>query len=179
MSETLKYSEATMRMRRHSRGLTLIEALLLLTIISVVAVAAGVGLQAVAKVPTVTDDIMAVNSLTVNVMEQTRANLLRNWPVTTWGGANYAFLANGMSYTPTAGTGLGSPYATPITGASPVPVKINNKPYQLTLTLATADPGTGAAKPDFMQVTVVVCPVIGGAVVANSPQRLVTYVAQP
>jgi type II secretory pathway pseudopilin PulG len=160
-------------------GLTLIEALLLLTIVSVVAVAAGVGLQAVAKVPAATDSIMAVNSLVVNVMEQTRANLIRNWPTTTWGGANYTFLANGVSYMPTAGTSLGGGYATPITGSSPAPITIDNKTYQVTLILATADPGMGSAAPDFMQVSVVVCPVNGGVVDAGSPQRMVTYVAQP
>jgi type II secretory pathway pseudopilin PulG len=179
MSEIRDFSEAAMRRTRSNRGLTLIEAMLLLTIVSIVAVAAGVGLQAVAKVPAVTDSTMAVNSLAVNVMEQTRANLIRNWPTTTWGGTNYSFLANGVSYTPTAGLALGSPYSTAITGTTPAPIRVNNQTYQLTLTLATADPGTGSAAPDFMQVSVVVCPVIGGTVNANSPQRLVTYVAQP
>ena len=91
-----------MRRRKTMRGLTLIEGMLLLTIISIVAVAAGVGLQAVAKVPGITDGIMAVNGVAVSVMEQTRANLLRNWPAGMWGGTNYAFLVNGASYTPAA-----------------------------------------------------------------------------
>jgi hypothetical protein len=168
-----------MRKRKTSRGLTLIEAILLLTIISIVAVGAGVGLQAVAKVPAITNGMMAVNGVAVSVVEQTRANLLRNWPAGTWGGTNYAFLANGVSYTPGAGIALGNSYATPATGTSPAPIMIDGKPYQLTLTLTTADPGAGSAKADFMQVTVVLCPVVGGAPVANFPQRLVTYVAQP
>lgn len=165
--------------RRNPRALTLVEAMLLLVIISVVAVAAGVGLQAVAKVPAATDNTMAVNTVLVSVVEQTRANILRNWPATTWGGGNYAFLANGSSYTPTGNTPLGNSYATPITGTGPAPIQINGKPYQITLTLVTADPGIGSAQPDFMQITAVACPIIGGAVNANSPQRLVTYVAQP
>jgi type II secretory pathway pseudopilin PulG len=168
-----------MRYRRASRGLTLIEAILLLTIVSIVAVAAGVGLQAVSKVPALTEGMMAVNGVAVSVMEQTRANLLRNWPAGMWGGANYAFLANGVSYTPGAGIALGNSYATPATGINPAPITIDGKPYQLTLTLTAADPGAGSVKADFLQVTVVLCPVIGGMPVASSPQRLVTYVAQP
>jgi len=161
------------------RALTLIEAILLLVILSIVAVAAGVGLQAVAKVPANTDAYMAANNVAVSVLEQTRANLLRNWPAATWGGANFAFLANGTSYTPTAGTALGTTYSTPISGTTPAPLLINNETYQVALTLATADPGVGSAKPDFMQVTVTVCPVIAGTVQSNAPQKLVTYVSQP
>ena len=168
-----------MRMPQHPRALTLIEAIILLVIISIVAIAAGVGLQAVAKVPANTDAYMAANNVAVSVLEQTRANLLRNWPAATWGGANFAFLANGTSYTPTAGTALGTAYSTPISGASPAPLLINNETYLVALTLATADPGVGSAKPDFIQVTVTVCPVIAGTVQSNAPQKLVTYVAQP
>ena len=54
--------------RRQSRGLTLVEAILLLVIVSIVAVAAGVGLQAVVKVPGKTDDMMAINSVLVKGM---------------------------------------------------------------------------------------------------------------
>ena len=93
-----------MRMAKHPRALTLIEAMLLLVIISIVAVAAGVGLQAVAKVPANTDAYMAANNVAVSVLEQTCANLIRNWPSATWGGANYAFIAGGTSYTPTTVT---------------------------------------------------------------------------
>jgi type II secretory pathway pseudopilin PulG len=164
--------------RRYPRALTLVEALLLLVIVSIVAIAAGVGLQAVAKVPAATDSTMAVNTVLVSVVEQTRANLVRNWPTTTWGGANFAFLANGSSFTP-ASTALGSPYSTPTTGSAPAPVQINGKPFQITLTLATADPGVGSAQADFVQITAVACPIVGGTVNASSPQRLVTYVAKP
>lgn len=55
---------------RAHRGLTLIEAMLLLVIMSIVAVAAGIGLQAVAKVPTQTDLTLAVNSALVDTIEQ-------------------------------------------------------------------------------------------------------------
>jgi type II secretory pathway pseudopilin PulG len=166
-----------MRRYRSGRGLTLVEAVLLLTIVSAVAVGAGIGLQAVAKVPAVTESTMAVNAVAVNVLEQARANLVRNWPTDTWGGANHGLLINGASYTPSAGTALGSGYSTPIAGSNPSPVMVNNRMYQLTLTLAPADPGVGTAQADFMQVTVVVSRVIGGT--ASVSQRLVTYVAKP
>jgi type II secretory pathway pseudopilin PulG len=179
MSAIRKFSEASMMRSRSPQALTLIEALLLMVVISIVAVGAGIGLQAVAKVPAAADSTMAVNSVLVSVVEQTRANLIRNWPATTWGGSNYAFIANGASYTPATGTALGGSYSTPLSGAAPAPVQINGKAYQLILTLAKADPGIGSVQPDFMQLTVVACPIVGGTVDPNSPQRLVTYVAQP
>jgi type II secretory pathway pseudopilin PulG len=162
---------------RQHRGLTLVEAMMLLVIVSIVAVAAGVGLQAVAKVPAVADSTMAVNAALVSTVEQTRANLLKNWPSGTWGGTNYAFIVNGTSYTPTASIALGTGYSTPLSGNSTL--SINNKPYQLTLTLATADPGVGSAKADFIQITAKASPIISGAANNNSPQQMVTYVAQP
>ena len=168
---------------RHPRALTLIEAVLLLVIMSIVAVAAGVGLQSVSKVPQAADDRLAGNAIIVSVMEQTKANLIKNWPSTTWGGANYAFTANGTGFTPTAGTSLGaSPgagagYSTPTSGTV---LSINNKSYQLTLAIDKADPAGGASyKTDFFQVTVKLDPIINGSVYANSPQQVVTYVAQP
>jgi len=62
-----------MKRYRHSRGLTLIEAMLLVVILSIVAVAAGVGLQAVAKVPAQTDRALAINNALVDTLEQWRA----------------------------------------------------------------------------------------------------------
>jgi hypothetical protein len=171
-----------MTRRIFARALTLIEALLLLVIISIVAVAAGVGLQAVAKVPAATDNIMSINTVLVSVMEQTHANLIRNWPASTWGGPNCAFFANGISYTPPANIAFRSSYTTPITGTSPKPLQINGKPYQVSLILATADPvnpGGTSPQSDFIQITVVAAPVIAGTVDSTSTQRLVTYVAQP
>ncbi len=117
---------------KNPRGLTLLEAMILMVILSIVAVAAGVGIQAVAKVPAQADNTLAVNDVVVSVMEQTRASVLRTWPSSTWGGSSYAFTANATGYTHTAGTTIGaSPgaaagYSTPLSGSSPVPLSINN-----------------------------------------------------
>src|SRR3954467_13233961 len=82
-----------MRFKMHTRrksspprppyGLTLVEAILLLVIVSIVAVAAGVGLQSVVKVPAKTDEMMAINNTLVSVMEQMKAKLLTTWPSTS------------------------------------------------------------------------------------------------
>src|SRR4051812_2134780 len=96
-----------MRMRRqpsHPYGLTLVEAMLLLTIVSIIAVAAGVGLQAVVKVPAKTDETMAVNNMLVSVMEQTKANLQKSWPSANFNTSSYAFTVGSTTYTPSAGT---------------------------------------------------------------------------
>ena len=58
---------------RRGRGFTLIEAIVLLVILSIVAVSAGVGLQAVAKVPEGTDKMLAINNAVVDTMEQWKA----------------------------------------------------------------------------------------------------------
>src|ERR1041384_7997173 len=63
---------------RRRRGLTMIEAMLLLVTISIVAVAAGVGLQAVAKVPAQTDDILSINSEIIDRIEQMKATAWAN-----------------------------------------------------------------------------------------------------
>jgi type II secretory pathway pseudopilin PulG len=57
---------------RRGRGLTLLESLILLVVLSIVALAAGVGLQAVTKVPAQTDDQMVINSQLVSCLEQVR-----------------------------------------------------------------------------------------------------------
>jgi type II secretory pathway pseudopilin PulG len=173
------------------RGVTLVEAMLLLVIISVVAVAAGVGLQAVAKVPANTDEIMQVNNVIVSVMEQTKANLIRagtssSWPSGTWGGNGYGFLYNSTSYTPTAGTAIGTAgalstgYSTPTSGSSPAPLTVNTKIYKLTISIDTADPTGGTSyKTDFLQVTVSMTPYINGTLQTSGKKTMVTYVTQP
>jgi hypothetical protein len=50
-----------------------LECVILLVTMSVVAVAAGVGLQAVAKVPTQSDEHLVINSELIDRMEQMRA----------------------------------------------------------------------------------------------------------
>src|SRR3954468_191963 len=83
-----------MRFKMHTRrktshpprppfGLTLVEAILLLVIVSIVAVAAGVGLQSVVKVPAKTDEMMAINNTLVSVLEQMKGKLSTTWPSTS------------------------------------------------------------------------------------------------
>jgi Tfp pilus assembly major pilin PilA len=55
------------------RGVTLIEAMFLMVIMSVVAVGAGIGLQSVAKVPTSTDLVLATNCAVLSTIEQWKA----------------------------------------------------------------------------------------------------------
>src|SRR4051812_35076641 len=91
---------------RHARrGLTMIEAMLLLVVMSIVAVGAGVGLQAVAKVPAQTDEILAINSEVIDRMEQMKA--------TAWASM--------------------SAKATTLTNTTPG-IQINNKYYSCTVT---------------------------------------------
>lgn len=56
---------------RH-RGLTLVEALIVMTIMSIIAVAAGVALQSLARVPERNDDQLVVSNALVDKMEQFR-----------------------------------------------------------------------------------------------------------
>src|SRR3982751_6539177 len=82
----MRFKMHTRRKSAHPRppyGLTLVEAILLLVIVSIVAVAAGVGLQSVVKVPAKTDEMMAINNTLVSVMEQVKAKLSTNWPSTS------------------------------------------------------------------------------------------------
>jgi Tfp pilus assembly protein PilV len=105
---------------RTARGLTLIEAMLLVVIMSIVAVGAGVGLQAVAKVPTQTDDIMAQNNALVETLE--------DWKSKTW--ANMTVAPTGMTILSTSAT------QTVLSG----PVSINRKDFTRTVTVESADP---------------------------------------
>jgi hypothetical protein len=59
--------------RPHPCGLTLLECLILLVVMSIVTVAAGVGIQSVAKVPTQADDRLIISSKLVDCLEQLRA----------------------------------------------------------------------------------------------------------
>ena len=58
---------------RRNLGFTLIEAIILVVIVGIVGVGAGVGLQAVAKTPTQTNQVLAANAECVNRMEQMRS----------------------------------------------------------------------------------------------------------
>jgi Tfp pilus assembly major pilin PilA len=110
------------------RGFTLIEAMVLLVIVSIIAVAAGVGLQAVAKVPTQTDAILAIDNEIVNRLEQMRAE-----PWATM-----------------------STKATSLTNASPG-VSINSKFYSCTVAVVDADAdGDGSTDADYRKITVTI-----------------------
>jgi Tfp pilus assembly major pilin PilA len=110
------------------RGFTLIEAMVLLVIVSIIAVAAGVGLQAVAKVPIQTDAILAIDNEIVNRLEQMRAE-----PWATM-----------------------STKATSLTNASPG-VSINSKFYSCTVAVVDADAdGDGSTDADYRKITVTI-----------------------
>jgi len=186
------------RMRKKPYGLTLVEAILLLVIVSIVAVAAGVGLQAVVKVPAKTDDMMLVNNTLVSVMEQMKAKLSTNWPSTSattsytltlpntnesTGSSSYALSFPAMSATD--GVAWTNGYATtPATGTStPKPLAVNYKIYQLRVTLEKADPADPVAgtnyRSDFLRVTVQLFVVTGFTASTTATQTMVTYATKP
>lgn len=113
----------------HSRGLTLIEAMLLVVILSIVAVAAGVGLQAVAKVPAQTDRTLAINNALVDTLEQWRA---KSWA--TMASASDTVTVNSK------------PYARTITVEDADPTATND-PVTFTV---------GNTKTDFRRITVTI-----------------------
>jgi len=144
-----------MRSRGHPSGLTLVEAILLLVIVSIVAVAAGVGLQAVAKVPDNTNDTMTINNTLVNVLEQMEAQMTGSspgWPSTSTTTAYSLTLPNTNSsggtctYAITTSAALNTvdgtqtvvSFSTPATTSGVL--AINYKNYQLTVSVYKADP---------------------------------------
>jgi hypothetical protein len=114
----------------HARGLTLIEAMLLVVIMSIVAIGAGIGLQAVAKVPTATDDIMAVNARIVDTLE-------------TWRGKPWASMVT-PTPNPDTVTINGKSYDRTITVEDADPAATNDPD--------TFDPAK--VQPDFRRITV-------------------------
>lgn len=80
--------------RTHARrGLTLVEAMLLVVIMSIVAMGAGIGLQAVAKVPTEADKTMAINAKLVDTLETWKS---KSWSSMASGGGTVT--VNGKGY---------------------------------------------------------------------------------
>ena len=95
-----------------ARGFTLIEAMFLLVVLSIVAVGAGIGLQSVAKVPANTDQIMAINNAIVDSIEQ--------WKAKAWASQvsqTDAVTINNKSYTRTISVANADP-SDPETGAN-------------------------------------------------------------
>ena len=72
----------TARARRQVPAFTLIEALILLVVLSIVAVGAAVGLQSTVKVPAQTDRVLAVSAELTSEIENWRALAFANapWP---------------------------------------------------------------------------------------------------
>ena len=190
-----------MRSRRHRQGLTLVEAMLLLVIVSIVAVATGVGLQAVVKVPDTTNDMMTINNTLVNVLEQMEAQLTGSspgWPSTSTttayslplpntnasGGVSTYALTTSAPLNTTDGIQTVVSFSTPTSTSSLL--AINNKNYQLTVSVYKADPALAAnplpptsasSKSDFLEVAVQIAPVSGGTA-GGVIQTLVTYVTK-
>jgi type II secretory pathway pseudopilin PulG len=61
------------------RAFTLIEAMILVTILGIVGLGAGIGLQSTIHTPKAVDNILAVNAAIVSAMEQMRANAISNF----------------------------------------------------------------------------------------------------
>src|SRR4051812_16312901 len=116
-----------MKAKCKARGLTLIEAILLVLVMSIVSLGASIGLQSVAKVPTQADLPLALNAAALDRMEQMRA--------TPWAGL--------------------AAKATALTNTSPG-ILINGKYYSCTVTATAADADGGGNDADFMQITVTV-----------------------
>src|SRR5690348_14185310 len=67
-------SGAAKTIQRHAqRGFTLLEAMVLMVVLSIVAVGVGVGLQSISRVPTANNLRLAVNSALISKMEELRA----------------------------------------------------------------------------------------------------------
>jgi len=61
------------KQRVKNRGLSLLEALILVVIVSIVAVAAGVGLQSIVRIPPAMDSILAINRQMASDMDSMKA----------------------------------------------------------------------------------------------------------
>jgi type II secretory pathway pseudopilin PulG len=68
-------------MMKIRRAVTLPEAMILILILALVAVAAGTGLQAVVKVPTANDKVLAVSNALASKMEEMHALGFANLPI--------------------------------------------------------------------------------------------------
>jgi type II secretory pathway pseudopilin PulG len=92
------------------RGLSLLESLLLVTILSIVAVGAGQSLQAVTKIPSQTDASLAEENLLVSKLEQVRS-------------VSFDALPIGTAVTPLSdeSVSVDVAYADPAGGATPNP----------------------------------------------------------
>src|SRR5580698_9007270 len=62
-----------------SRAFSLIEAMILVTILGIVGAGAGIGLQSTIHTPKAVDNIVAINAGIVSAMETMRANALSNF----------------------------------------------------------------------------------------------------
>jgi type II secretory pathway pseudopilin PulG len=79
-----------------SGGFTLLEALLMLTILSVIAVAAGVGLQSGARIPEASDNMLAIDRQLSSALEEARYTAINSWA--SLASATTTVTINGTSY---------------------------------------------------------------------------------
>ena len=84
---------------RRGGGFTLLEALILLTILGIISVGAAVGLQSSAKVPSGVDARLAIDRQLTTAMEQTKQTAMSSWA--TLAGSTSTVTVNGTSYTQT------------------------------------------------------------------------------
>ncbi len=78
-----------------NKGFTLMEAIFLTTIMSIVALGAGVGLQSTVRIPPAADKALAINRQIASAMEQVRATA---WASMTVGTTTSNVTINGTSY---------------------------------------------------------------------------------
>jgi type II secretory pathway pseudopilin PulG len=64
---------------RKTAGFSLLEAVILVTIMSIVAVAAGVGLQSIVRIPKAADSVLAINRQLASDLEQLKAGGWGDW----------------------------------------------------------------------------------------------------
>jgi len=102
-----------MQKKSHRRGLTLIECIIVVTVLGVVAVGAGVGLQAVAKTPSQADQQLAVSNALMHGVEVT---LAQPWASMTSGTSTVQIY--GVNYTRTITVADANPQSNDGTGTT-------------------------------------------------------------
>ena len=111
--------------RRQRGGFTMIEAMILMTILSIVAVAAAVGLQSTVRGPEVMNDSLAIDRAIA-----TQIDLLKQTATTTW---------NSLSSS---------------AGTSTVTVNGKTYTQTITITAQAYPDGTAGTAPDFSKITI-------------------------
>ena len=95
----VRFGRALGPRRTRARAVTLIEAMFLVTILGIVGLGAGIGLQSTTRTPNAVDDVLAINAAIVSTMEQMRANAVSSF--STLAGSSTQVTINGTNYTQT------------------------------------------------------------------------------